>query len=74
MLPLQAKLLAAFVVPLLWMASSTGLILLNKHLMMDKGITPLCLLLRLRRQTYQSRCPTMPCVPDLLAVELCKCV
>lgn len=33
----HAQMIAAFVVPLLWMASSTGLILLNKYLMMDKG-------------------------------------
>lgn len=37
MLPPHAQMIAAFVVPLLWMASSTGLILLNKYLMMDKG-------------------------------------
>eukprot|EP00892_Ulva_mutabilis_P012165 jgi/Ulvmu1/9320/UM050_0069.1 len=37
MFPPPIKFLAAFVVPTLWMASSTGLILLNKHLMMEKG-------------------------------------
>ena len=47
----NARLIAAtIIVPLCWMACSSGLILLNQHLMMDKGVhmkrCVLCVMLR----------------------------